>query len=151
MGKSSVTVKKVAFQNLADLVKRMKGRRVEVGLFDGEMALIGLWMEFGTKTIPERPWLRSTFITRRDDIIKFQARIVRLLLQGKLEEERAMALLGEYVVSLLREQIIKFGPTIFTPLAPATIRAKGGKTTPLINTGALVGAITYRVLKGDFS
>lgn len=148
MGKSKAIVKKTAFRTLVNLAKRMNGQRVQVGLFEGELALIGLWMEFGTKTIPERPWLRSTFATRRDDIIAFQARIVRLQFEGKLDEDRAMQLLGTYLVSLVREQIIKFGPLIFTPLAASTIRAKGGKTTPLINTGQLVNHIGFRVLKG---
>ena len=144
--KSSVRINKKSWVEVVNRIDQMRGKRGRVGLFDGELALIGLYHEFGTETIQARPWLRSTFAVRRDEIAIFQARILKLQLEGKLDADRAMRMLGEYLVSLVRENIIKYGPFLFVPLKAATIAAKGGKETPLIHTGQMVNSITYKIV-----
>lgn len=134
------------WRELVNTVKKAAGMRVRVGIFEGQLAFIGLCHEYGTKNIPQRSWLRGTFAIRRDEIIAFQGRIAKLMLNGKIDETRAMNLIGAYMVSLIKEQIVQFGPMIFVPLKPATIAAKGGKTAPLINTGQMLNAITFVVV-----
>lgn len=146
MQRNTVRINIKPWSEIVTLARKIAGRRVRVGLFDGRLALIGLVHEYGSKTVPQRSWLRSTFAIRRADIAAFQTRIMRLMIARKIDEQRALELLGAYVVSLIKEQIVQFGPLIFVPLKPATIAAKGGKTAPLINTGQLLNAITFVVV-----
>ncbi len=148
MGSSKVIVRDKPFRDIVANVKRLSGRRVRVGVLEGELALLAIWMEYGvpSKNIPSRPFLRATFLLRRKEIVAFQHRCVRLILQGTIDETQALSLIGEYVVSLIKESIVVYGKQIFVPLKPATIRAKGGKTSPLIDTGALLNAITWKIV-----
>lgn len=148
MGSSKVVINDKPFRDIVSRVKRLEGKRVVVGVFDGEQALIAVCMEYGvpSKNIPSRPFLRSTFLLRRKDIIAFQHRMVRLVLQGNIDEITALSMIGEYVVSLIKETIVVYGKRIFEPLKPKTIKAKGGKTTPLINTGSLLNSITWKIV-----
>lgn len=149
---TTVHTNKRIFREIASRVEGLNHVRVHVGIFVGELAYIGLIHEFGWEpsNIPERSWLRSTFVDRRREIAAMKARVAAGVISGALTAERAMSILGEFAVQLVKEQIIKHGPSIWEPLRPETIRRKsrGGKRKekPLIDTGQMLNAITYRIV-----
>lgn len=127
----------------------------DVGLFEGEehegteltMAQIGAVHEFGTEDghIPERPWLRRNHDENearyRDQLDKDYGRI----LAGRVRVLAILTAFAERVASDVRKTI---GKVTEPPLAPSTIAAKGGKTHPLIDTGAMRNAVRGRVVLG---
>jgi hypothetical protein len=108
-------------------------------------AEIGAAHEFGTATIPERSWLRSTFRDqrKREQLRRLQARLLRDIMNGKITVEQAMGLLGAWGMGAVKATITRDGH--FAPLKPATI-ARKGSSKPLIDTGQIVGAITWAVV-----
>lgn len=136
------------WRELYTLVRKAGSQKVRVGVLDGELAEIAAIHEYGAPRagIPARPWMRSTFSSRREELIIMQKRLAQLFLQKKLSEQRYLELLGTWIVVQLKAQIVQYGPLLFQPLQPATIRAKGGKTAPLINTGQMVNAIRFVIV-----
>jgi hypothetical protein len=141
----SVTVDRGAWRKLYNLVKKTTGASVKVGVFDGELAVIAAVQEYGSplRNIPARPAVRQTFENHRGELIALQAKIAQAIIAGKLDEVRAMTLLGMWAAGAIKATITSEGN--FAPLAPATVRAKGS-SKPLIDTGQLVGAITFVVV-----
>jgi hypothetical protein len=131
------------WRQLVNLVNRLDGVRVQAGITDGEIAEIGLFHEYGTATIPERSWLRSTFRDKREQLVAIQAKIAKAILELRIDERRAMELLGAWAAGAIKATITADGD--FAPLAPATIAAKGS-AKPLIETSRLVNSITYVVV-----
>jgi hypothetical protein len=110
------------------------GVSVRVGPADGENAEIGLIHEYGAPKagIPARPFLSQTFSNRRAELVAIQAKIAEGIFTGKLDEQKAMALLGAWAVGAIKATITRDGH--FVPLKPATIKRKGSDK-PLIRLG----------------
>jgi hypothetical protein len=109
------------------------------------MAEIAWWNEFGTKTIPERPFLRTGL---RENISTYQGLIgpiLKKILTGKLTADQGLGILGERAK---RDVVNKIVMISNPPNSPLTIRAKRGSTSPLIDTGALRQHISWAKL-GD--
>jgi hypothetical protein len=136
------------WRDLYSLVRKAGSQKVRVGIFTGELAEIGAIHEYGAPraNIPARPWMRATFSSRREELIALQRRLAQLFLAKKIDEKRYLELLGAWIVAQMKATIAQYGPILFQPLQPATIRAKGGKTAPLINTGQMLNAITFIIV-----
>lgn len=98
--------------------------------------------EFGTDTIPRRPFLGPALDKGKAVLGDAQAKLVGQVLDGSMRAEQAFGHLGELGV-LLVQQEIRSG-TDREPLKPATIEAKGS-STPLIDTGEMLRAVSYEV------
>ncbi len=106
--------------------------------------------EFGRLdgSIPERSFIRATVEKNRAEYIKLVRRLSRLVLLGKLTEKKALAIIGQQVMSDIQaamEEGLEPG------LAASTIRQKKrqGKKPPykpLIDTGHLKNSVTYDVV-----
>lgn len=96
--------------------------------------------EFGMG-VPERSFLRSTIDAGRGKYAKLLRGIGQAMVAGKISPSRGAALVGEIVVGDIKQTIADGVPP---PNAESTIVAKGS-STPLIASGQLRGAITYRV------
>ena len=99
--------------------------------------------EFGAPSvsIPQRSYLRST---ADNDKNRWNRRLTEELKKVALESadpRKALTIVGEEFRAAVIDRI-KAG--IPPPLVPATI-ARKGESTPLIDTGALIGAITSYV------
>jgi hypothetical protein len=97
--------------------------------------------EFGAKGIPERSFIRATMDAHETALQKRAAELGRGILLGALEEHQALALLGEDAVGKIKQRIVDRIPP---PNAPATV-AKKGSDVPLVDTGQLLGSITYSI------
>lgn len=135
-------------------VTAMKRATVRVGVMGDagdekgvSLAEIAAFHEFGTSTIPERSFLRSTFYGHAaEGLAKMCATLSKAILEGKMDEPRALGLLGTWAVSEVRKTIrdrLTTGPED-QALAASTIAAKGSSLA-LVDTGQLINSITWVV------
>lgn len=149
-----VKINDAKWRKIIKQVAEMKRATVRVGVMGDagdekgvSLAEIAAFHEFGTSTIPERSFLRSTFFGHgADGLAKMCATLSKAILEGKMDETRALGLLGLWAVSEVRKTIrdrLTTGPED-QALAPAT-SARKGSTLPLVDDGDLIRAITHVV------
>jgi hypothetical protein len=130
---------------------RLHGRGVKVGLLAGGPASAegvavvdyATFNEFGTSTIPARPFMRRTADREQRNVSKFAHRLVAAVIAGRMTREGLLDALGLWYQMKMRSTI-RTARRWATPLAPATIRAKRS-TAPLIDDGVMLGAINYEI------
>jgi len=131
-----------------ELLARVRGldrAHARVGVFEGEIARIATIHEYGAPEagIVERSWLRETLRRKHAELVALQGKLTRLVIAGRLAPRAAASLLGTWAAGAIKARITSEGD--FAPLAPSTIAAKGS-SRPLVDTGQLVGSITYVVV-----
>lgn len=102
--------------------------------------------EFGSPAanVPERSFIRRTFLEKSDAFKVVIAKVAKALVQGKLDPQRALELLGVWASTEVRNTVA-LGPHIPPPLKEETVRRKGSDR-PLVDTGRLLGAIQWEVV-----
>ena len=140
---ATVTDTDLGYRALLASFPSLRRVQVLVGILDDpELAPIAAFNEFGTDTIPERSFLRSTVDENRTKYgTAMGAAIVDVLVRGQTVEQ-AFGGLGELVQFDIQDKI----EAIDHPRnAPSTI-AKKGFDDPLIETGILHDSIDFEVL-----
>jgi HK97 gp10 family phage protein len=141
-------------KTLSDLAKMKMG--VKAGVLGGatttdgkSIAEYAIYNEFGTQYIPPRPFLSDTAKRKGKD----WAHVLEATAKGDTTKPetwaRALVLRGETMKAHI-QQNIQQGSWI--PNAQSTIRAKAAKGKvepdhPLIDTGQMLAAISYEVVK----
>lgn len=112
------------------------------GISTGELAAIH---EFGAPgaNIPERSFIRRTFLTKRTEIAAVCAKLAKGIVAGKIEPERALNVLGAFCSTEVKKTITE-GAGVPPPLQPETI-ARKGSDRPLVDTGRLLNAISWEL------
>lgn len=145
-------------------VARLGGMEARIGVFgkaggvQGDptftMAELAYVNEFGSAAagVPQRSFIRSAFDGQKQALEKLAARVAKAVVEGRVSPETGIALLGEWGVTRVRENMTR---GIAPPLAPATLarrkriqKGKAGRDLPLIDTGRLRQAVTYEVSDG---
>lgn len=133
--------------NLEKFIKNIVNQKsgVEAGLFDAEQAIIGIYNEYGTMRegkphIPPRPFMQNAINT---DEKKWQTVFGNQLVKNKYDVYQSMTALGATVAESIQNSIVNGS---YVDNAPATI-ARKGFNKPLIDTGLMLQAITFRVQK----
>ncbi len=105
------------------------------------VAEVGSFHEFGTRSIPQRSFIRAWFDERQPELNELVRSQLRLAFGGRVTAEQA----GERI-ALKAEASVKrrIRDRIAPPLAAETIRRKGS-SVPLIDTGQLRAAIRGKV------
>ena len=157
-------------QALAALKKRVEKINAErpyvkVGLLgsgkarpDGlSNAEIGIVHEFGAPeaNIPARPWLRPPIEAKRAEYEKQISDGLDAALRGTGNLDRALGLVGQQAAAAVKGYVTQ-GPPIPPPNSEKTQkrkeskRRKGskGEVRTLVDTGRMVGGVTYKVEKG---
>lgn len=128
---------------------RASGKVIEVGIpeaagaqtIEGSssvtLATLGAFHEYGTATVPARPWLSSAITPA--DARRTNQRIAQDITRG-MSAEAALKRAGEREAERVREQL---GEGV-APLDPKTA-ARKGSARPLVETGALRDAIGYTI------
>lgn len=128
---------------------------IEIGFFstakypDGKpVASVAAKNEFGTRTgdgkeiIPERPFFRQALENAKESVfehLKDNVEGETLVVTDTLGDE-----IGEIVQQAIQERIVELREP---PNAPSTLARKAPKTNPLIDTGTMRTAVTYRTVK----
>jgi hypothetical protein len=141
------------WRRLRAKVKDVNKRIVKVGILSGEayedgttIAEVGAFHEYGSADgrLPERSWMRRTFIEQRQKHIRLLADLARNILSERMSPDKALGVLGSWAVTAIRTTIRQNIPPA---LKPETIRRKtvGGKQgfIALIDTARLWNSITW--------
>jgi len=133
---------------IKDEVTKARGSSVNVGVLsdsdphpeDGaDMVLIAAANEFGTDTIPARPFLRGAFNANQRGLTQTASRLFGLILEGKLTSKRALGILGEEHQGQVQEYMTALDTP---PNAPRTVAQKGS-ANPLVDEGRLRASIRW--------
>lgn len=119
---------------------------VAVGVFQGQqdsdgvqIAEYGAFNEFGTDTIPSRPFMATAFDENVSRINSDVDNTIGRVAGGQITATQALNRIGQKHADRIKNTITWRN---FTPrLADATIAQKKGSTKTLVDTGALVNAI----------
>ena len=134
-------------QRLAELAAQATTAKVRVGIVeqanyegsDGEsVAQVAFWNEYGTASIPPRPFFRNTIAQHKDEWPKQAAALMEA---NGGDVRQTLELMGEGVKGQIVETIQDFSEP---PNAAATVKKKGFDK-PLIDTGTLWRSIDYEV------
>lgn len=167
MGVKIKTVKN-DFPKMEKSWEAVNGRKVNVGVLGGgEQAWLAAIHEYGcnikvtpkmrawlhanglhlksTTTeihIPERSFLRTGHDTNIESVMDEAERMISLVDGGQMSPEKFCATVGD----LLAGRIKEFATDLSSPTKhPFTLERNGGKGNPLIDSGDMVGAISYEV------
>lgn len=111
-----------------------------VGIHDGEIAQYATYNEFGTKEIPSRPFMRIALDENKSAISKDFEEETNKLVTGKTTARISLLRIG--LKHAKRIQKVITGRNIPPPLDPKTVARKKGSTKTLVDTGAMVNAVT---------
>jgi len=145
-----VTVNSTNGKGIKKLFDRLEKGSVDVGILVGEgkhedsdlsVAEVGFYNEFGTSTIPERSFIRSTINGKSKEIKKVAAAQYKLVLNGKTTNEKGLGILGAFTAGLIQQT---FTSNDWPDNTQATINAKGS-SRPLVDTGQLRQSISWKV------
>lgn len=137
---------------LRDAVSKAAGGAVRVGILetktypakdgkgDVSVAQAAYWNEYGTATIPARPFFRNTIAEKQDEWADNAASILQ---HTDGDVGRALALIGDDVKGDIVETIQNFNEP---ENAPSTVKKKGFNK-PLIDTDGLWKAIQSEVVE----
>lgn len=104
---------------------------------------VALWNEYGTDTIPARPFLRNALKDQKEwaktIIDNFDANQ-----DGTTKLKDIAKTVGVQMQSSIQESITR---TLTPPNAPSTIKKKKGKSHPLIDSGILRSSVHNEVIK----
>jgi hypothetical protein len=122
------------------------GLRSTAGSHNGVLIVdYAVFNEFGTSKIPARPFMRRTADQSRQFLAPFVSALTQRMIQNNLSVSQVMNQLGLFYQDKIRNTI-RSSPTWAVPNAPSTIKKKGS-SVPLIDTGAMLGAVDYQRTK----
>lgn len=175
-GKAKMTVKDHGFDALmkrAQDIARLGKARVKVGILsdsskgglhevgpDGKaspltVAEVAAILHFGTRdgTIPARPFLEMALNAKREELKATGAVLMAGVIFGKMDLNTALNIMGAFLAAAAKATVVAGVPP---PNAPSVARAKQrrgskGVSKPLIDTGRLIGAITWQIAKNGES
>jgi len=149
---------------LRKLIKRISRKAyVKVGVLSGSgdtgdgmsMATLAAIHEFGTKHVPERSFIRTSFSPVSSEQSIVQQKLAKKI-YGGMQVSTALALLGTWGADHVQKRISN--QEIKQDLAPSTIARKakinvkndastsGNANTALVETGRLRQSINYKVV-----
>ena len=155
------------FPKMERAIKQINGKKVSVGVLGGGeqswlasiheygciikvtpkmrayLAATGLHLKATTTqiTIPERAFLRNGFDKCKDDVIDKAEKLLGDVLGGTMSENQLFELVG----LLLKSGIQDYARELDSPPNhPYTVERKGS-SNPLIDSGDMIGAISYKV------
>lgn len=95
--------------------------------------------EYGTKDIPQRPFMAVSFDENRAQIDADFVTATRDLTSGKRGARGLLTIIGQKHADRIKNVIT--GRNFLPALAASTVQAKKGSTKTLVDTGALVNSI----------
>lgn len=94
-----------------------------------------------TITIPERAFLRNGFDESKDEVVRNAEHVIGDVLSGTMSENQLFELVG----LLLKSKIQDYARDLDSPPNHPYTIANKGSSSPLIDSGDMIGAIDYKV------
>lgn len=131
-------------------MKALNNRNVDVGILPNAGSQGGVrivdyatFNEFGTATIPARPFMRKTADDSRQTLPAFTSGLISNLISGGTTPLRIQYALGAWYQTRIR-MTIQSAPGWAAPNAPSTVAMKG-HSSPLLDSYALFNSINYKL------
>lgn len=139
------------FKDLTRRIMAPDNVTLKVGVFadsgthpDGtSLVQVAIWNEFGTSTIPPRPFIRVYF-SNETRVRALASAALKQVITHNLTKKQALERLGMKMSGEIQHAISVAYFGAYPANALETIRKKGS-STPLVDTGQLRSAISYRV------
>ena len=118
---------------------------VELALVTGEVtiAAYAAFNEFGTATIPERPFMRQTFDQNVAKYIRVMGVLGKHILERDITLRLALSAIGETAEADVKNMISAAGS--WAKANKASTLARKGPKGPLIDTGRMKGSVRHVV------
>lgn len=129
-----------AIQHLASGPKNVKVG-LPKGKADGDVVEYAFYNEFGTRRIPERPFMRIAMREHRGKYRRGLQAEAKAILRGQTSLSGTLNRLGALAAGDIQDTISSSLPP---PNAPSTVRQKGSSGT-LIDEGRMRQSITWKV------
>ncbi len=128
--------------------KHAKGRAPARSITNAQLAAIA---EYGLSNAPARPWIGPPFRHKRNEYLaKLRKAYKEALEAGKPSMvTHELELIGQEMAADIKNYVT-LGAGVPPPNAPSTI-ARKGSSRPLVDTGEMVGSISYLVVGGETS
>ena len=148
---NNVTVRDIdlGFKELGRSLKR--DGYVDVGFFHNkdmhpesqiDLAEIAIQNEYGTPTIPERSFFRSSIDENKNKIVEYSTKERLRVADGKQSFNKFLEKTALFVKALIQKKIAT-AQSWAVPNAPSTVDAKGGRETPLVDTSFMMKNVDY--------
>ena len=128
-----------------ELLGRLKGPlQVKVGFpagTDGDIITRAMANEFGTKRIPERPFMRNAMRANQDKYSAAMGKAAGAVLKGETSLRQVLGKLGAMAQGDIQKEIRDLDSP---PNAPGTV-ARKKSSNPLIDTGEMRQRVTWKV------
>lgn len=150
MIKSTISGVNELKNELAKIVKSLDAPMVTVGIHEdandppeGEitMATLGAVHEFGTDTVPARPWLQNGFESGLKDYEDILAEGVNETLTKGADIKASLNQVGVFAVGMVQAFITE----LKTPANKPKTIARKGSSNPLIDSGAMRSSVNYKL------
>lgn len=148
MARSYVRDDRRLWDKLRRQLAKQSSKEVVVGVTSGttentgaSVAQYAAMNEYGTSSIPARPFMRTAFDSNRQKLERTADRAVGLVIDGKMSETAALESMGLQMRAFIVRSI-KSGP--WAPNAESTIRQKKSDK-PLQDHGTLLANIQYEI------
>ena len=128
---------KIGVQADSRYIPDPKTGRVDSG--ETDLVAVASANEFGTGTIPERSFIRSTTDEERKNVDRLIDKGLDKIKQGHGDVRDVLDRVGLYMTAKIQKKIVDLRTP---PNAPATV-ARKGSSNPLIDTGQLRQSITH--------
>lgn len=110
--------------------------------FDGPVAQVAFWNEFGTKTSPPRPFMRKTVAMKSP---RWGNGLGKALRDNDYNSYDALHVLGEVIQGQIRQSIIDFRDP---PNAALTVDIKGFND-PLVASGHMLRSVDFQITEPE--
>ena len=155
------------FPKMQATIERLDGKKVSVGVLGGgEQSWLAAIHEYGCRievtpkmrkylaatglhlkattthiTIPERAFLRNGYDENKDDVLNRVDALLDDVIGGTMSTDQFFEVIG----LLMKSRIQDYARDLDSPPNhPYTVERKGS-SNPLVDTGDMIGAITYKV------
>lgn len=104
----------------------------------------GVHLRKDTKVIkiPERSYIRTSFDSKQGEISAKGADLIGMVVEGQMSARHFYEMLGQTCVEAIQDFITS---NAVSPANTALTIANKGSSSPLVDTGRLIGSITYEV------
>lgn len=160
-------VNRNSFPNMNASIDYLKGKKVKAGIFDGEMAWLAAIHEYGCVipitpkmrawlhynglhvkksttqiVIPERAFIRNGFDKYHEEVLDKIDNLLRPALEGNTSAVDTML---NATGLLLQSKLKLYARDLNSPQNHPFTVARKGSSNPLVDSGAMINSITYKV------
>lgn len=130
-------------------IRSLRDRSIRVGIMGNDSVKgvsvvdYAMYNEFGTRHIPARPFMATTYETYKDMMVQFIDYLASRIFVGMITPDRALRVIGEAYQAKV-QMTIRNAKEWAVPNDPKTIAAKGS-SSPLIDTGRMIQSVRYEI------